>query len=53
LVAVDGEPVADRVELAQAIRRAGAGTSVTMAVKRGESVEQLQLTVPEPDLYVS
>jgi uncharacterized protein len=55
IVALDGRPVADRVELARAVELAGVGTVVTLDVKRGEAVEQVKLTVPasELELYVA
>jgi predicted RND superfamily exporter protein len=52
IVSVDGEPVADRVELAAAITEAGAGSQVTLGVKRGEAVEQVKLTVPDRDIEI-
>jgi hypothetical protein len=49
---VDGRPVADRVALAQAIKKAGAGATVTLGVKRGDAVESVKLTVPEKDITI-
>jgi uncharacterized protein len=52
IAAVDGHPVADRVELAREIAKRKPGTVVTLGVKRGETVENASLTIPEPDLDV-
>jgi predicted RND superfamily exporter protein len=53
ILSVDGRAVADRVELAAAIERAGAGRQVTLGVKRGEAVESVKLVVPQPDIEIS
>jgi predicted RND superfamily exporter protein len=52
IVSVNGEPVADRPALAKAIVAAGAGTKVTLGVKRGDKTQDVSLTVPEPDIKV-
>ncbi|HJQ97129.1 MAG TPA: PDZ domain-containing protein, partial [Candidatus Polarisedimenticolaceae bacterium] len=52
IVSVNGKPTADRVELAREISGYKPGTVVTLGVKRGEAVENVQLTIPEPDLDV-
>jgi predicted RND superfamily exporter protein len=52
IVSVDGRPVSDRIELAQAIKKAGVGTAVTLGVKRGEAVENVKLTVPKSDIEI-
>jgi predicted RND superfamily exporter protein len=52
ITAVNGRPVADRVELAAQIAQYKPGTGVTLAVKRGDATENHQLTIPEPDLDV-
>jgi hypothetical protein len=54
IVAVDGKAVADRVELAAALKARGPGASVTLGVKRakGDAVESVKLTVPEPDINI-
>src|SRR3989454_5065859 len=52
IVSVDGKPVADRLELTRVIMNTRPGTAVTLGVKRGEAVENVKLTVPEPDISV-
>src|SRR5215831_935149 len=52
IVSVNGKPTVDRVELAREIEKYKPGTSVTLGVKRGEGVENAQLTIAEPDLDV-
>jgi predicted RND superfamily exporter protein len=52
IVSVDGRPVADRLELAAAIKQAGEGAQVTLGVKRGEATEQVKLTVPQRDIDI-
>src|SRR5437867_1356872 len=52
IVSVDGKSVADRVELAEAIKKAGPGRAVTLGVKRGEAVENVTLTVPPKDMQI-
>ncbi len=52
IVSVNGKPVADRVELAAAIAPLKPGTTVQLGVKRGESTENVALTIPEPDLAI-
>jgi predicted RND superfamily exporter protein len=54
IVSVDGRDVADRVALAKAIKEAGIGANITLGVKRakGEAIERVQLTVPEPDINI-
>src|SRR2546426_4067585 len=52
IVSVDGKPVADRLELTRVIANTKPGTAVTLGVKRGEAVENVKLTVPEPDISV-
>jgi predicted RND superfamily exporter protein len=52
IVSVDGKPVADRIELARAIKEAGAGSQVTLGVKRGDATENVKLTVPESDIEI-
>jgi predicted RND superfamily exporter protein len=52
IVAVNGRPVADRVELARLVERAGIGAAVTLDVKRGDAVEKLKLTVPQQDMQI-
>ncbi len=52
IVSVDGVEVADRVGLASRIKHAGAGRAVVLGVKRGETVENVNLTVPAADIEV-
>src|SRR5438034_11553 len=52
IVSVNGKPAADRVELAAAIAQLKPGTTVQLGVKRGESTENVALTIPEPDLAI-
>jgi len=55
IVSVAGEAVADRVALAAAIAEAGAGTEVTLGVKRQDAPDrtaEVRLTVPEPDIEI-
>src|SRR5215813_2828238 len=52
IVSVNGRPTADRIELAKEIEKYKPGTTVTLGVKRGETVENVQLTIPEPDMDV-
>src|SRR5262249_10649453 len=52
IVSINGQPVADRVELAAGVKKAGPGATVTLGVKRGEGVEEVKLTVPQSDLAV-
>ena len=52
IVSVDGKPVADRVQLALAIQKYAPGATVTLGVKRGDGVENVPLTIMEPDLDV-
>src|SRR5438876_416748 len=50
IVAVNGKPVADRVELAAEVQKYKPGTTVKLGVKSGEEARDAQLTIPEPDL---
>ena len=52
IVSVNGKPVSDRVALAAEMTQYKPGTTVALGVKRGDSVENHQLTIPEPDLDV-
>ncbi len=52
IASVDGKPVADRVELAAAIKKAGPGAAVVLGVKRGDTVENAKLTVPQQDISI-
>jgi len=52
IVSVNGKPTADRIELAREIETYKPGTTVTLGVKRGEGVENAQLTIADPDLDV-
>jgi uncharacterized protein len=52
IVSVNGRPVADRVELAAAIKKAGTGAQVNLGVKRGDAVEEVKLTVPARDMEI-
>jgi hypothetical protein len=52
IVSLDGRPVADRVELAAAITKAGVGSTVRLGVQRGDAVEEVKLVVPEPDIEI-
>ena len=52
IVSVNAKPVADRVELAAVIAKLKPGTTVQLGVKRGESTENVALTIPEPDLAI-
>jgi uncharacterized protein len=52
IVSVNGKPTADRVELAREIQGYKPGTVVMLGVKRGEAVDNVQLTIPEPDMDV-
>ncbi len=52
VISVDGRPVADRIAFAKEITKAGAGTQVTLGVKRGDGEQQLKLTVPQPDIKI-
>src|SRR5207253_4413475 len=45
-------PAADPVGLAAAIAQLKPGTTVQLGVKRGESTENVALTIPEPDLAI-
>ncbi len=49
---VNGKPVADRISLADEIAVYKPGTAVTLGVKRGSGVENVKLTIPEPDLQI-
>src|SRR5215467_3524285 len=49
IVSVNGRPTADRIELASEIEKYKPGMTVNLGVKRGESVENVQLTIAEPD----
>ena len=44
--------MADRVELAAAVKKAGAGAAVTLGVKRGDATENVKLTVPAKDMEI-
>jgi uncharacterized protein len=52
IVSVNGKPAADRVELALEIEKYPPGTTVTLGVNRGETTENVQLTIAEPDVDV-
>src|SRR5262249_5424822 len=52
IVTVDGKPVADRVQLALLIQMYPPGATVNLGVKRGDAVENVPLTIGEPDLDV-
>ena len=52
IVAVDGQPVADRIALAHAVAARDPGQTVTLTVKRGDAEEQAKLTVREPDMRI-
>src|SRR5213594_2112402 len=52
IVSVNGKPAVDRVELAKEIQKYKPGTTVTLGVKRGEAVENAQLTIADPDVDV-
>jgi predicted RND superfamily exporter protein len=53
ILAVDGAPVADRVELALKIKALEPGTRVALQVQRGEETKTLDLVVPEPTIDLS
>jgi predicted RND superfamily exporter protein len=52
IVAVDGVPVADRVELSREIAAKARGAKAVLDIKRGEQTVQATITVPEPDLKI-
>jgi predicted RND superfamily exporter protein len=52
IVAVDGRPVKDRVELAAEIKARKAGDVVSLEVKRGDGSETVKLSVPERDVEI-
>ena len=52
IVSVDGKNTADRLELSGAITAHKTGSVVTLGVKRGETVENVKLTIPEPDINI-
>ena len=49
---VNGEAVADRVQLAKAIAAHKSGETVALSVKRGDATQEIQLTVPERDIDI-
>lgn len=53
ILAVDGKPVENRVQVAEAIAAHEPGQEVKLTIKRGEQQEEVGLTVPEPDVIVS
>jgi len=53
IVAVDGKPVANRVEASAAIAAHEPGQEAKLTVKRGDTTEDVTITVPEPDLVIS
>ena len=53
IVAVDGKPVENRVQFAEAIAAHEPGTEAKVTVKRGDAQEDVSITVPEPDLLIS
>jgi predicted RND superfamily exporter protein len=52
IVSVDGKTVGDRVELGHEIAERKPGAVVNLGVKRGDNVENVSLTVPDPDLAI-
>ncbi|TMB58535.1 MAG: PDZ domain-containing protein [Deltaproteobacteria bacterium] len=55
IVSVEGKPVKDRVALAALIAKYNPGAAVTLGVKRAggsDQVENVKLTIPEPDLQL-
>src|SRR5438128_8048895 len=52
IVSVNGKPTVDRIELAREIAKYTPGTTVTLGVKRGDAVENAQLTIADPDVDV-
>lgn len=53
ITAVDGKPVANRVEAATAIAAHDVGQEVKLTVKRGDQSQDVSITLPEPDLVIS
>jgi hypothetical protein len=53
ITAVDGKPVENRIQIAEAIAAKEPGQEVKLTVKRGDQTQDVSITVPEPDLIIS
>lgn len=53
IVSVDGKPIENRVQFAAAIAAHEPGQEAKVTVKRGDTTQDLSITVPEPDLVIS
>jgi predicted RND superfamily exporter protein len=52
IVSVNGKPVANRAELASAIKTYKPGAEVALGIQRGDAVETAKLVVPERDMDI-